>query len=50
MSFAAVNDKIIPTFNYKPWASADSEYLDPMSVINNEGKKVLEKLRHFITR
>lgn len=38
------------TFNYKPYVKPGSQGLDPLSTLNNEGKKVLEKLRHFVNR
>lgn len=39
-----------PTFNYKPFVTPGQERPDPTSTLNPEGKKVMEKLRHFITR
>lgn len=37
-------------FAYKPYVKPGSNTLDPLSTINNEGRKILEKLRHFVTR
>ena len=50
LSFIKFNYHASPQFNYKPWSKGDSLKIDPLSTLNPDGKKVLEKLRHFITR
>jgi hypothetical protein len=50
MSFVEVKAKPAPTFNYKPFVRAGQDTFDPLSTLNTEGKKTLEKLRHFVSR
>jgi hypothetical protein len=49
LSFATHKPTKVQTFNYRPWSKAQ-QALDPLATLTAEGKKVLEKLRHFITR
>lgn len=49
LSFATHKPTKVQTFNYRPW-SKGQQALDPLATLTTEGKKVLEKLRHFITR
>ena len=50
LSFIHVDDVKKPSFPYKPWTRPGGNAVDPLATINNEGKKVLEKLRHFVSR
>lgn len=50
VSFIPIDKKPIPAFNYKPYVRPGLEKPDPVTTLTPEGKKVLEKLRHFITR
>ena len=38
------------TFDYKPYVKPGSQGLDPLTTLNAEGVKVVEKLRHFVNR
>lgn len=50
LSFAAVKAVKPQTFNFKPWSKTTQSSIDPKSTLTPEGKKVLEKLRAFISR
>jgi hypothetical protein len=50
ISFATLKLNPVPVFNYKPYARQDYEQIDPLSTLNPDGRKIVEKLRHFITR
>lgn len=50
LSFITVIPKESKTFNYKPYVKPEQDQVDPLSFLNPEGKKTLEKLRHFISR
>jgi hypothetical protein len=50
LSFIAVTPKEVKTFNYKPYVRAEQEQLDPLAFLSPEGKKTLDKLRHFVSR
>jgi hypothetical protein len=50
ISFAAWKPTETSKFEYNPWTRGSSEYIDPLSTITPEGKKVLEKVRNFVTR
>jgi hypothetical protein len=50
LSFIPIDPKKAPAFNYKPFVRPGQEKPDPLNTLTPEGKKVLEKLRHFITR
>lgn len=50
LSFAATKTVKVQTFNYRPWNKSDLSGLNPLSTLSQDGRKVLEKLRHFITR
>lgn len=50
LSFVSVKTVKVQTFNYRPWNKSDSNGVNPLSALSQDGKKVLEKLRHFITR
>ena len=50
LSFATVREKKVQGFNYKPFVKATPRVSDPVSTLNPEGKRVLEKLRHFVKR
>lgn len=49
-TFIPVTAKKNPTFNFKPYVAPGLETPDPLTTLSAEGKKVMEKLRHFITR
>ena len=49
LSFATHKPTKVQSFSYRPW-SRGSTAIDPLAALTPEGKKVLEKLRHFITR
>jgi hypothetical protein len=49
LSFATHKPTKVQSFSYRPWTK-EQRSQDPMSTLTAEGKKVLEKLRHFITR
>lgn len=48
LSFAVVKPTKVQSFSYRPW-SRGHQGLDPLATLTTEGRKVLEKLRHFIT-
>lgn len=50
LSFATPRVQQVQAFNYKPWNKPEVRVTDPLSTLNPEGKKVLEKLRNFIRR
>ena len=50
LSFAAAKPVKVQTFNYRPWSKSDLYGVNPLSTLSQDGRKVLEKLRHFITR
>lgn len=50
ISFATAQQKKTPQFNYKGYSKPAPRISDPLSTLNADGKKVLEKLRHFIKR
>lgn len=50
LSFVSVKTVKAQTFNYRPWNKSDSNSVNPLSALSQDGRKVLEKLRHFITR
>jgi len=41
LSFVSFEAIPTPIFNYKPWARTDYEHIDPLSTLNDDGKKVL---------
>lgn len=49
LSFATHKPTKVQSFSYRPWSKGQAA-LDPLTTLTAEGKKVLEKLRHFITR
>lgn len=49
LSFAASKPTKVQSFSYRPYSSKPSS-LDPFAALTPEGKKVLEKLRHFISK
>ena len=48
--FATVQPKKTKSYDYSPYAMKQPRITDPISVLAPEGKRVLEKLRNFITR
>ena len=50
ISFIAVTPKEVKAFNYKPYVKPEQDHLDPLAFLSQEGKKTLDKLRHFISR
>ncbi len=49
LSFIAIKPTKVQSFNFRPWSRKDLE-INPLEALSQEGKKVLEKLRHFISR
>ena len=50
LSFASLKAVKPQTFNFKPWTKSAQSSIDAKSTLTPEGKKVLEKLRAFISR
>ena len=50
LSFANAKKKKVQEFNYKPYVKSLTRVSDPLSTLSADGKKVLEKLRHFVRR
>lgn len=50
LSFVPLEKKEAPKFNYKPFVKPGQEMPDPLTTVTTEGKKVMEKLRHFVSR
>lgn len=50
LSFAAVKAVKPQTFNFKPWSKSVQSSIDAKATLTPEGRKVLEKLRAFISR
>ena len=49
LSFVKTKSQTVEPFDFKPWRKEEDE-IDPHAAINAEGKKIIEKLRHFISR
>jgi hypothetical protein len=39
-----------PAFDYKPYVVPGQDQIDPLATINGDGRKIIDKMRHFITR
>ena len=50
LSFIPIEKKDAPTFNYKPFVKPGQDLPDPLSTVTPEGRKVMDKLRHFVSR